>query len=345
MTSNWKVNLLNFSPKSFISFCYLLNIKVYISSQLLNWIYKKYKLDFNNYLNLSSFTRKILSSISFFYKLNVIKSFISKDNTIKMVFLLSNNKFIESVLIPNRKNHFTLCLSSQAGCILNCSFCYTGKFLFFGNLKPFEIISQLLNGLYILNSYFSNKFITNIVFMGMGEPLFNLSNLDPVINIITYKDSFGISSNKVTISSSGILDKFFYIKKKKLRLALSLHAPNDNIRTKLMLINKKYNISKLLDACSLFTNKNYFTIEYVMLKGVNDSFDNAYELSSLLKNLNCKVCLIPFNFFESSSYECSSKMHITNFKNILKSNNIFASIRKNMGVDIYGACGQLSGNV
>lgn len=345
MRSNWKINLFNFSSKSLISFCYLLNVKSYVSNQLLFWIYKKYNFDFNSYFNLSYLTRKTFLSISFFHKLNLLKSFISKDNTIKMVFSLSNNRVIEAVLIPNRKNHFTVCLSSQSGCVLNCSFCYTGKFLFLGNLKPFEIISQLLCGMSVLKSFFSNKIVTNVVFMGMGEPLFNLNNLDSAINLLTDKHAFSISSNKVTISSSGVLDKFFYIKENNLRLALSLHASNDKVRTKLMLINKKYNINKLLQECSIFTDKNYFTIEYVMLKNVNDSFAYAYELSSLLKNINCKVCLIPFNFFDSSEYNSSSKKQIVGFKKILMSNNIFTTIRKSMGVDIYGACGQLSGKI
>lgn len=345
MKSNWKINLLNFSSKSFKSFCYLLNIKYYISDQLVSWIYKKYNFDFISYFNLSYFVRKTLLSISFVHHLNFLKSLISKDNTIKMIFSLSNNSLVETVLIPNRKNHFTLCISSQSGCILNCSFCYTGKFFFNGNLKPFEIISQVFLGTIHLKKFFGHKMITNIVFMGMGEPLFNLNNLDPAINVIIDKNSFGIPSNKITISSSGILDNFYYIKKRKLRLALSLHAPNDEIRTKIMLINKKYSINKLLKACSLFTDKNYFTIEYVMLKDVNDSIFCAYELSRLLKNLNCKVCLIPFNFFESSDYRSTSKNKITTFKNILKANKIFTTVRKSMGVDIYGACGQLSGKL
>ncbi|HFL8819365.1 MAG TPA: 23S rRNA (adenine(2503)-C(2))-methyltransferase RlmN [Candidatus Azoamicus sp. OHIO2] len=342
---SWKVNLINLTPYSLKKLFFLLCLEKFMYKQFLHWLYVKNVKNILDIKNVALFTKEYVMSISFILFPVVKKTLIDQDNTVKLVLQLSNNKNIETVLIPNRKNHFTLCLSIQAGCILSCSFCCTGRINFSKNLKHYEIISQILLFKYLVKNIFKNKVITNIVFMGMGEPLFNINNLLVSIDTLSDSNSFNISRGKITVSSSGIADKFFLLNEAKIRLAVSLHASNDILRSKLMAVNKKYSISKVLNACKIFVKKDYLTIEYVMLKGVNDSNSCALELVSLLKNIKCKVCLIPFNKFFGSIYNCSEKKTIVKFKHTLNEFGITTTIRKSMGVDIAGACGQLSGQI
>ncbi len=338
----WKVNLLNLTKRSLKKLFLLLQVEKFLYKQVLSWIYFKNIYTINDVLNISDLNKKKLSSISFFLKPVLKKYFLDSDNTIKITLQLYDFSIIECVLIPNRKNHFTLCMSSQSGCILNCSFCYTGKFKFNRNLHYYEFVTQFLFAFFVLKKFFKEKKITNIVFMGMGEPLFNISVLLDFIDVLIDKNCFNISRNKITVSSSGVIDGFKALLNRKIRLALSLHSPYDYLRSNIMLINKKYNLLDLLKNVKIFSKKNYLTIEYIMLKNINDSIACVIELIKILDGLNCKICLIPFNHFNETDFICSNKNNIIFFKNFLMKHQFMTTIRKSMGVDIYGACGQLS---
>lgn len=339
----WKVNLINLSHKSLKKLTVYLDLDDIMYDKLLRYLYKEC-IDDCDIRMLECHVSFSISNISL-VKFNYCrKRMFDKDNTVKLLFDIDSSCVgVESVLIPNRKGHYTLCVSSQSGCVLHCSFCSTGNLGFHKNLLHSEIVSQVLVAKNILNRVFKSKVITNIVFMGMGEPLFNLNNLIVSIETLSHHACLGISKNKITVSSSGVSDNFEILKKNDIRLALSLHATSDTLRTKLMSINKKSNIKVLLNKCLIFKKRDRLTIEYLMLKNINDSIDDAKNLVKLLQNIECKVCLIPFNKFDGIKYEPSSSFSMKYFKMLLNANNITATIRKSMGVDIYGACGQLSG--
>lgn len=346
MTSmSWKVNLINLTPRSLFKLFLLLNIEKFVCKQVLYWLYVKNVRNITFISNISNISKIKIMAVCTILEPIIKKKIIDRDNTIKIVLQVLDYGNIETVLIPNRKSHFTLCVSSQIGCMLNCSFCYTGKIKFKKNLKHCDIIYQMLVFKDVLKQLFKDKIITNIVFMGMGEPLLNIKNVLASIETFSDLNSLNVSRGKITVSSSGIIDNFVLLKKERVRLALSLHASSDLLRTKIMSVNKKYSISKILHACEIFIKKKYLTIEYVMLKDVNDSIICANELIVLLKSMKCKICLIPFNYFSSSRYTCSDKYRIIQFKKILNAGGFVTTIRKSMGVNIYGACGQLSGNI
>ncbi len=339
---SWKINLINLNPTSIKKIILLLNEKPFYYQMILLHIYNKNNANLNLIKNINNTSRFKLQNISYIKYLYIKETLLSKDNTIKLI--LTNNHYIESVLIPNNKNHFTLCLSSQINCILNCSFCYTGKMKFKGNLKHWEILSQILIAKKIITKFIHKKIITNVVFMGMGEPLLNFLNLLASIKTINNKYCMNIHVNKITVSSAGITPNVIQLNNLNIRLALSLHATTNNLRTKIMTINKKYSLTELLHTCTMF-KKNNLTIEYIMLNNINDSKVDAENLSQLLKYIQCKVCLIPFNDFKKNNYKysCSKSNNIKLFQKILKNNNIITTIRKSMGFDINGGCGQLCG--
>ena len=275
----------------------------------------------------------------------------SKDGTRKWLFDMGENNAIETVFIPE-KNRGTLCISSQVGCALECTFCSTGRQGFNRNLSQAEIISQLWLANQKLADQYQNqdhKPVTNVVMMGMGEPLANYENVVGALKIMLDDKAYGLSRRRVTVSTSGLVPA---IKKLKndcpVSLAISLHAPNNKIRDEIVPINKKYPLSELLDACKDYLEKaprDFITFEYVMLKGVNDSDQDALELVDLVKNIACKFNLIPFNPFPKSGYESSSKDRILSFQKILINHEIVTTIRKTRGDDIDAACGQLAGDV
>jgi len=264
---------------------------------------------------------------------------------------MGENNAIETVFIPE-KNRGTLCISSQVGCALECTFCSTGRQGFNRNLSQAEIISQLWLANQKLADQYQNqdhKPVTNVVMMGMGEPLANYENVVGALKIMLDDKAYGLSRRRVTVSTSGLVPA---IKKLKndcpVSLAISLHAPNNKIRDEIVPINKKYPLSELLDACKDYLEKaprDFITFEYVMLKGVNDSDQDALELVDLVKNIACKFNLIPFNPFPKSGYESSSKDRILSFQKILINHEIVTTIRKTRGDDIDAACGQLAGDV
>ena len=275
----------------------------------------------------------------------------SSDGTIKWLIKLADGNLVETVYIPE-ENRGTLCVSSQVGCTLNCKFCHTGTQKLVKNLSTEEIVSQLMIARDRLSDWTTNenRKISNIVFMGMGEPLLNLPNVLPALDVIRSDLGYGISKRRVTVSTSGIVPAISVLADKAdVSLAISLHAPNDRLRDRLMPLNKKYPISLLLDACRAysekFSQKKEIFIEYTLLEGVNDGYEHAKELASILKGLSCKINLIPFNPFVGSSFKQPSVGRVREFRSALVANGYSVTVRTTRGNDIAAACGQLAGLV
>ena len=277
---------------------------------------------------------------------------VSSDGTHKWKIKVGINNFIETVFIPG-KNRGTLCISSQVGCILNCSFCSTGKQGFNRNLTSAEIIGQLWLAKNILKSVEHPKIsvnrVTNVVMMGMGEPLLNFEAVLPALRLMRYDNAYGLSKRRVTLSTSGMVPEIDKLALAcDVALAISLHAPTDELRNQLVPLNKKYPIRELISACKRYIDlhpQHHITIEYVMLKDINDTSKHAKQLIKVLANLPCKVNLIPFNPFPGTEYLCSDEETINQFKDLLSRSKIFTTIRTTMGDDIDGACGQLAGQI
>lgn len=348
-----KINLLNFDLKEMSIFFLKLGEKKFRAQQIMNWIYKKYCNNFKEMNNLNFLLKKKLYEISYIKTPKLINFKYSLDGTIKWIFQVKK-KFIETIYIPE-KNRATLCISSQIGCILNCSFCATGKMEYQGNLEVSEIIGQIwyiIKNIKEKNKKFNiKKKITNIVLMGMGEPLLNIKNVFKSVNIMLGQYGFGFSKHKITLSTSGIspaINKM--IGNIDISLAISLHASNNKIRNKLMPINKIYNIQEVLKSVKNYlkyskANRGMVTIEYVMLHKINDRIKNAKELSVLLKEIPCKINLIPWNPIKNISYASSKSIVIKNFCKFLTNKGFITTIRKNRGLDIQAACGQLINHI
>jgi 23S rRNA (adenine2503-C2)-methyltransferase len=271
----------------------------------------------------------------------VIEDIISQDGTRKWLINFDGQE-IEMVFIPE-ENRGTLCISSQVGCTLTCTFCHTGTQRLVRNLTAGEIVWQFLLARDLVED---KSDISNIVFMGMGEPLFNYENVKKAIHILNHDKGLNFSKRRIVVSTSGVVPELIkFCDEINTGLAISLHASNDELRSKIMPINKKYPLKELLDACRYYdkNNSQKVTFEYVMLKDVNDSEDDAFALARLLKSkkIHSKVNLIPFNSWKGSEYECSSRNRIMAFSRILQNQNIEAPIRKTRGEDVMAACGQL----
>ena len=323
----------------------------YRAKQLWRWLYKEEQTDVALMTDLAKdFRHYLLEHYHFTFPI-INFDHTSSDGTRKWLFDMGASNAIETVFIPE-KNRGTLCISSQVGCALECTFCSTGRQGFNRNLSQAEIISQLWLANQKLADHYPNqdhKPVTNVVMMGMGEPLANYENVVGALKIMLDDKAYGLSRRRVTVSTSGLVPA---IKKLKndcpVSLAISLHAPNNKIRDEIVPINKKYPLNELLDACQDYLEKaprDFITFEYVMLKGVNDSDQDALELVHLVKNISCKFNLIPFNPFPKSGYESSSRERILSFQKILMDSGIVTTIRKTRGDDIDAACGQLAGDV
>ncbi|MXP67256.1 23S rRNA (adenine(2503)-C(2))-methyltransferase RlmN [Pantoea sp. Aalb] len=347
-----KVNLLDFSRQHMRQFFVEMGEKYYCADQIMKWIYHYFCDDFRYMTNLTKVLRNKLMQIAEIRTPKIVKESHSKDGTIKWAVCVKD-QLVETVYIPE-KNRATLCLSSQIGCVLNCKFCSTAQQGFNRNLHVSEIIGQIwlaIKRISAEKNISHRRPITNIVMMGMGEPLFNLNNVVSAIRIMLDDFGFGFSKRRITISTSGIVPALDIMRNMiDINLAISLHAPNDKLRDSLMPINKKYNIKDILYSAKQYVekcnaNKGVITIEYVLLDHINDSTDHAYELATLLKNIPCKINLIPWNSFPGSFYECSSNNRIVRFSEILIKHGFISIVRKPRGNDIDAACGQLVGNV
>lgn len=333
-----KVNLKALSREDIFSFVENLGLPRYRADQLLHWMYDRYASNFSEISEFSHDLRERLDSLARIESLKLLKGMKSEDGTRKFLFALNDGLSIESVLIPDGDRR-TLCVSSQAGCAMGCIFCLTGSLGLARNLDAHEIVDQILS----VNSLISPEKITNVVFMGMGEPL---ANFDAVVEalwrIVTL---VGISRRKITLSTSGLATKIADLARKapEINLAVSLNASSDTSRDKIMPVNRRYPLKMLLDACRKYPLKprRRITFEYVLLKGINDSPDDARRLASMLRGIRCKVNLIPMNAHPGGSFEPPSENEILEFQDILLQHNLTALIRESKGGDILAACGQL----
>lgn len=345
-----KVNLLNYSRTQLESLLVSWGEKPFRAQQLIKWVHQVGLTSFDEMTNLSKVFRQNLSELAEINLPEVIWDQASADGTHKWLIRLFDGNCIEMVYIPER-NRGTLCVSSQVGCALNCSFCSTAKQGFNRNLSVAEIIGQVWIAYRKLSQdgTTKNRVITNVVLMGMGEPLLNFDNVVAAMEIMMDDLAYNLSKYRVTLSTSGLIPQMEELKKvSNAALAVSLHAPNDELRNELVPINKKYPLEQLMAIC-----RNYYedeprrvvTFEYVMLDGVNDSEAHAKQLVKLLRNVPCKMNLIPFNPFPNSGYERSKPDVIARFQKIIAAAGINTTVRKTRGDDIDAACGQLVGQV
>jgi 23S rRNA (adenine2503-C2)-methyltransferase len=339
------VNLLDFDRKGLAAFFVGIGEKTFRATQLLKWIYQEDITDFDQMTNLSKSLRAYLKEHCTITAPEILLEQIASDGTTKWVVEMGQGNRIESVFIPEEKRG-TLCVSSQIGCALACTFCSTAKQGFNRNLSVAEIIGQL----YVAQKRLGDtKRITNVVMMGMGEPLLNFDNVVAAMNLMMDDFTYGLSKRRVTISTSGIVPAMHRLNEVcDVSMAVSLHAANDELRNELVPINQKYPLKELMEACREYARqgpRKHLTFEYVMLEGINDSVQDARSLVKLLKNVPAKINLIRFNPFPNSGYSCSSVDTITRFKDILHKAGLVTTIRKTRGDDIDAACGQLVGKV
>jgi 23S rRNA (adenine2503-C2)-methyltransferase len=339
------INLLDFDRKGLAAFFVEIGEKPFRATQLLQWIYQEGVTDFDLMTNLSKNLRAYLNTHCIIATPEIVIEQKASDGVRKWALQTQCGNRIETVFIPE-ENRGTLCVSSQVGCALACTFCSTAQQGFNRNLTTAEIIGQVLLAQQRLGS---DKKITNVVMMGMGEPLLNFDNVVAAMNLMMDDFAFGLSKRRVTISTSGVVPAMYRLTEVcDVSLAVSLHAVTDALRDELVPINKKYPLAQLMEACrenAKLAPRRTVTFEYVMLKGVNDSLQDAYGLIELLKTVPSKLNLIPFNPFPNSRYTCSSNNSIHQFKTLLNEAGIVTTVRKTRGEDIDAACGQLVGQV
>lgn len=343
--ANKKINLLDFDKKGMEAFFADLGEKPFRAIQLLKWIYHEGVTDFNHMSNLSKTLRGYLAENCEMVTPEVVVSQHAGDGVRKWALQTHCGNRVETVFIPE-EGRGTLCVSSQIGCALACTFCSTAQQGFNRNLTTAEIIGQLLVARQRLAE---GQRITNVVMMGMGEPLLNFDNVVRAMNLMTEDFAFGLSKRRVTVSTSGVVPAMYRLTEVcDVSLAVSLHAVTDELRDEIVPINKKYPLQELIAACrdnAKIAPRRTITFEYVMLDGVNDSLADAHGLVKLLRTVPAKINLIPFNPFPNSSYRCSSMAVINRFKEVLNQAGLVTTIRKTRGEDIDAACGQLVGQV
>ncbi len=363
------VNLLDFNAKNLASFCTEIGEKSFRAKQLLRWIHQSSEANFADMNNLAKVLRRKLSAIAVVEPPQVISEHISSDGTRKWLLAVGAGNEIEMVFIPE-SSRSTLCISSQVGCALECTFCATGRQGFNRNLRVGEIIGQLwwankvlrashkeiasksehfVDESKVVQSAGNSHTVSNVVMMGMGEPLANFENVVTALDLMLDDNAYGLSRRRVTVSTSGLVPAMDRLRERcPVALAVSLHAPNDKLRDQLVPINKKYPIKELLAACRRYLEtapRDFITFEYVMLAGVNDSVAQARELVKLVRETPCKFNLIPFNPFSNSGYERSSLEVTYRFRDVLMQADLVTTVRKTRGDDIAAACGQLAGRV
>ncbi len=343
------VNLLEFEHTGFAQFCAGLGEKPFRARQLMHWIHQSGVDDFDAMTDISKASREQMKKVATIRAPHVAHDTTAADGTRKWRLDVGTGNAIETVFIPER-NRGTLCISSQAGCALECPFCSTGRQGFNRNLTVAEIIGQLwLANRALGRGVATPRPITNVVMMGMGEPLANLNNVVAALQLMLDDDAYGLSRRRVTLSTSGLVPAMDRLRDAcPVALAVSLHAPTDALRDQLVPINKKYPLKDLLAACVRYLDKaprDFITFEYVLLARVNDSIEQARQLIKLLKHVPCKINLIPFNPFPQSGFERSDAATVARFRDVLMGADITTLVRKTLGDDIDAACGQLAGQV
>ncbi|WP_435626468.1 23S rRNA (adenine(2503)-C(2))-methyltransferase RlmN [Candidatus Ferrigenium straubiae] len=344
-----KQNLLDFDPAALTAWFAEHGEKPFRARQVLRWIYQSGESDFDAMSDLAKSLREKLKEIACVEAPRVMREELSDDGTRKWLLDMGTGNAVETVFIPE-ESRGTLCVSTQAGCSLDCAFCSTGKQGFSRNLSTAEIIGQLWWANRELGKDVDNNWkISNVVLMGMGEPLLNFDHTVSALRLMLDDHAYGLSRRRVTVSTSGIVPAMDRLRDEcPVALAVSLHAPNDKLRDVLVPINQKYPLKELLAACRRYLEKaprDFITFEYVLLDGVNDSEQQARELVRLVRDVPCKFNLIPFNPFPETLYRRSKPEAIRRFRDVLMEADIVATTRKTRGDDIAAACGQLAGVV
>ena len=348
-------NLLDYDLEGLAAFCEGLGEKRFRATQLFRWIHQKGASDFSQMTDLAKSLREKLPASAHIQGLTVVSRHDSADGTIKWLFDVGAGDVIETVFIPE-SDRGTLCISSQAGCAVGCRFCSTGHQGFSRNLTTAEIIGQLWFAEHFLRQHLGKeeRVVSNVVMMGMGEPLQNYSQLLPALRVMLEDHGYGLSRRRVTVSTSGVVPMIDRLAQDcPVALAVSLHAPADELRSNLVPLNKKFPIAELLQACTRYQQaapRDFITFEYCMLDGVNDQPAHARQLVSLMREhaldgLSCKFNLIPFNPFPASGLKRSDMAKVMAFAKILMDAGIVTTVRKTRGDDIDAACGQLAGDV
>jgi 23S rRNA (adenine2503-C2)-methyltransferase len=375
MPDDTLINLFGLPREQFESLCAEVDGKPYRAHQMMKWAYHERVLDFMAMTNLSRKFRSWLCDHAEFKVPEIVRRLDSADGTIKWVIKVSadakasksadvktsksaaakasiegkaaDENHVEAVLIPERGRN-TLCVSSQVGCMLDCTFCSTGKQGFNGNLTTAEIVGQVWLANQALRE--RNESVTNVVLMGMGEPLLNFNSVMAATRLMLDDLAFGLSKRRVTVSTAGVVPAIYEMAKcSDVSLAVSLHAPNDELRNELVPLNRKYPIAELLDACRHYIgglgDKRTLTIEYTLLRGVNDQLEQAEQLATLLRDVRCKINLIPFNPFPASGFQRPDEDSVRAFQSHLIRAGYTTMLRTTRGEDINAACGQLVGQV
>lgn len=353
MNDTARVNLLEFDHDGLVAFCEKLGEKRFRATQLFRWIHQKGASDFEQMSDLAKSLREKLAKVAEVRPLTVATEQASADGTIKWLFDVGGGNAVESVFIPE-DDRGTLCVSSQAGCAVGCRFCSTGHQGFSRNLSTAEITAQLWFAEHHLRKRLKlaegERAITNVVMMGMGEPLQNYAALVPALKTMLDDHGYGLSRRRVTVSTSGVVPMIDRLREDcPVALAVSLHAPNDALRDDLVPLNRKYPIAELFAACNRYLDaapRDFITFEYCMLDGVNDTPEHARQLVDIVRNkVPCKLNLIPFNPFPESGLKRSPRERVVAFARVLQDAGIVTTIRKTRGDDIDAACGQLAGEV
>jgi 23S rRNA (adenine2503-C2)-methyltransferase len=343
-----RINLLDLDESGLRDFFASIGEKPYRAEQILRWVYHRQELDFEAMTDLGKALRQKLAEVAELRTPRIVSEQVSVDGTVKWLMGLPGGNAVETVFIPE-PGRGTLCVSSQVGCALNCTFCSTGAQGFARNLTTAEIIGQVwLAARALGHERNGERRITNVVMMGMGEPLLNFAAVIPALNLMRADLGFGLASRRVTVSTAGLVPGILELKDAvDVALAVSLHAPTDEVREQIVPLNRKYPIAELMDTCRAYLDgqrKRTVTFEYTLLDGVNDSPEQARQLVRLLRKLPSKLNLIPFNPFPGTRYRCSPPERIAAFQNIVREGGLIATVRKTRGDDIDAACGQLAGD-
>ncbi|MEX3689021.1 23S rRNA (adenine(2503)-C(2))-methyltransferase RlmN [Paraburkholderia sp. BR14263] len=362
MTSSSTVNLLDLDAQGLVAYCESLGEKPFRAKQLQRWIHQYNAADFDGMTDLAKSLREKLKGRATIGMPGIISDNVSSDGTRKWLVDVGNGNAVETVFIPE-DNRGTLCVSSQAGCAVNCRFCSTGKQGFSRNLTTAEIIGQLRMAEFALRASLlgeaggratggdgkGERVITNVVMMGMGEPLLNYDAVVPAMRLMLDDNAYGLSRRRVTLSTSGVVPMMDRLGAElPVALAVSLHAPNDALRDELVPLNRKYPLRELMAACQRYLDvapRDFITFEYCMLDGVNDTEEHARQLLAVTRDVPCKFNLIPFNPFPESGLLRSKSDQIKRFAQILMDAGVVRTVRKTRGDDIDAACGQLAGEV
>lgn len=348
-----KINLLDLDAEGIRFWCASIGQKPFRATQLARWIHRYCCDDFDAMTNLAKEFRARLKDLAYIKAPSIIREHKSADGTRKWLFDVGNGNAVEAVFIPE-DDHGTLCISTQAGCAMGCLFCSTGKQGFNRNLTTGEIVGQLWTAERELRREAgitdpNDRVISNVVLMGMGEPLQNLDNVIPALRIFLDDNGYGLSRRRVTVSTSGLVRQMDKLGEAvPVALAVSLHAPDDALRDKLMPVNKKHPLEELLAACRRYLKvapRDFITFEYLLLGGINDAPEQARALVKLVKTVPCKFNLIPFNPFPDSDLKQPEREKVLAFAKILNDAGIVTTVRKTRGDDIAAACGQLAGEV